>query len=85
MKIILSAYRRKRISFRLLRAFAAVVLLGILIRCVFAEYLFITSVFPDLSVRLGAAVLALSAAMLLASIKQASPICAKNERTYRAG
>lgn len=46
----------------------SLVLMGILLWCVFQRYLFITSVFPILSVWLGGAILFFSASMLLSAV-----------------
>jgi CubicO group peptidase (beta-lactamase class C family) len=59
---------QKRIGFRLIRVGTAVLLLGMLFWCVFKKYLFITSVFPVLSVWLGAAVFVFSIALLLSAV-----------------
>jgi hypothetical protein len=53
---------QKRTGYGLLRIGAAALLLGLLIRCVSRKYLFIASVFPVLSVWLGAAVFVFSIA-----------------------
>jgi hypothetical protein len=58
---------QKRFGSRLIRAGTAVLLLGILIGCVFQKYLFITSVFPVLSMWLGAAIFVFSIALLLSA------------------
>lgn len=59
---------RTRLIHRLLRIGAALLLLGILVWSVCQQYLFISSVFPVLSVWLGGAMLFLSVALLLSSI-----------------
>ncbi|HHU23656.1 MAG: serine hydrolase [Bacilli bacterium] len=61
-------YRQKRIDFRLFRVIAAIIMLGILIWCICQDYLFITSVFPVLSLWLGGAVFVYSIVLLLSGI-----------------
>jgi len=58
---------QKRIGSRLIRVGTAVLLLGMIIWCIFQKYLFITSVFPVLSVWLGAAVFVFSSVLLLSA------------------
>ena len=58
---------QKRNGSRLIRAGAAVFLLGMLIWCISQKYLFITSVFPVLSLWLGAAVFMFSIALLVSA------------------
>jgi CubicO group peptidase (beta-lactamase class C family) len=58
---------QKHAGFRLLRVSTAAILLGILIWCVRQEYLFVTSVFPFLSVWLGVAVFVFAIALLLSA------------------
>jgi CubicO group peptidase (beta-lactamase class C family) len=64
---------QKRTGFRLLRVGAAALLLGMLIWCVFQKYLFITSVFPVLSVWLWIAVFVFSVALLLSALLPIHP------------
>jgi CubicO group peptidase (beta-lactamase class C family) len=68
LRLISAFYQQKRVGFRLLRLSAASILLGILIWCACQEYLFITSVFPILSVWLGAAVFVFSIILLLSVV-----------------
>ncbi|HHT49590.1 MAG TPA: beta-lactamase family protein [Firmicutes bacterium] len=63
--------RQKRTGFRLLRVSTAAILLGILLWCACQEYLFVTSVFPVLSVWLGAAVVVFSIALLWSALSPA--------------
>jgi hypothetical protein len=58
---------QKRFGSRLIRVGTAVLLLGMLIWCIFQKYLFITSVFPVLSMWLGAAIFVFSIALLLSA------------------
>jgi CubicO group peptidase (beta-lactamase class C family) len=64
---------QKRTGYGLLRIGAAALLLGLLIRCVSRKYLFIASVFPVLSVWLGAAVFVFSIALLVSAPLPAQP------------
>jgi CubicO group peptidase (beta-lactamase class C family) len=73
LRLILTFYQRKRTSFRLLRAGAASILLGLLIWCACQKYLFITSVFPVLAMWLGGATLAFSIVLLLSALLPAYP------------
>ncbi|MGI6513968.1 MAG: serine hydrolase domain-containing protein [Syntrophomonadales bacterium] len=73
LRLIVGFHRQKRAVFRVLRAGTAVILLGVLVWCVFQEYLFVTSVFPVLSVWLGGAVLGFSIALLLSALLPARP------------
>lgn len=63
--------RQKRAGLRLLRVSTAAILLSILIWCGCQEYLFVTSVFPVLSVWLGATVVVFSIALLLSALSPA--------------
>ena len=63
----------KRQGFRLLRVSAASILLGMLIWCAYQEYLFMTSVFPILSVWLGGAAFVLSIVLLLSAVLSQRP------------
>lgn len=65
LRLVLTFYQQKRIGFRLLRVGAASILLGILIWCACQKYLFVTSVFPVLSMWLGGATLVFAIALLL--------------------
>lgn len=65
LRLVSNFYQQKRAGFRLLRVSAASILLGILIWCACQKYLFITSVFPILSVWLGGAVFVFSIVLLL--------------------
>lgn len=58
----------KRVKARLLRAITSLILLGILIWCACQKYLFITSVFPVLSMWLGYSVLILSVALFSSAL-----------------
>jgi CubicO group peptidase (beta-lactamase class C family) len=60
--------QQKRAGFRLLRVGAASIILGILIWCACQDYLFITSVFPILSVWLGGAAFVFSIVLLLSVV-----------------
>jgi CubicO group peptidase (beta-lactamase class C family) len=68
LRMVSAFYQQKRTGFRLLRVSAASVILGILIRCAYQEYLFLTSVFPILSVWLGGASIVFSIALLLSVV-----------------
>ncbi|NLC52541.1 MAG: serine hydrolase [Firmicutes bacterium] len=72
LRAVDSFKRQKRARFRLLRVSTAAILLGILIWCGSQEYLFVTSVFPVLSVWLGAAVVVFSVALLLSALSPAA-------------
>ncbi|HHT17315.1 MAG TPA: beta-lactamase family protein [Papillibacter sp.] len=65
LRLALSLYQKTRTRFRLLRVITATILLGVLIWCICQKYLFITSVFPVLSVWLGGAALVFSLVLLL--------------------
>jgi len=73
LRLIVGFHRQKRAAFRVLRAGTAVILLGVLIWCISQEYLFVTSVFPVLSMWLGGSVLEFSIALLLSALFPASP------------
>jgi CubicO group peptidase (beta-lactamase class C family) len=73
LRLVLACYQQKRTGFRLLRVSAAFILLGVLIWCAFQKYLFITSVFPVLSVWLGGAALVFSIILLLSGALPACP------------
>jgi CubicO group peptidase (beta-lactamase class C family) len=73
LRLIVGSHRQKRVVFRVLQAGTAVILLGVLVWCVFQEYLFVTSVFPVLSLWLGGAMLGFSIALLLFSLLPARP------------
>lgn len=68
LRMILTFYREKRIPLRLVRVGIAIILLGILIWCGFQDYLFITSVFPVLSIWLGSAIFVFSSVLLLSAL-----------------
>ena len=68
LRLVSTFYQQKRAGFRLLRVSAAFILLGILIWCACQKYLFITSVFPILSVWLGGAVFVFSIVLLLSVV-----------------
>jgi CubicO group peptidase (beta-lactamase class C family) len=68
LRLISTFYQQKQAGFRLLRVSAASILLGILIWCACQKYLFITSVFPILSVWLGGAAFAFSIVLLLSVV-----------------
>jgi CubicO group peptidase (beta-lactamase class C family) len=68
LRLVSTFYQKRRAGFRLLRVSAASILLGILIWCACQKYLFITSVFPILSVWLGVAAFALSIVLLLSVV-----------------
>ena len=65
LRLITAFARQRRSGAKPLRLAAALVLLGVLVWCACQKYLFVTSVFPVLSLWLGGAVLALSIALLL--------------------
>lgn len=65
LRLIVGFDRQKRAAFRVLRAGTAVILLGVIVWCIFQEYLFFTSIFPVLSVWLGGSVFAFSILLLL--------------------
>ncbi len=68
LRLVSASYQQKRTGFRLLRVSAASILLGILIWCACQEYLFITSVFPVLSIWLEGAVFVFSIVLLLSVV-----------------
>lgn len=68
LRLVSNFYQQKRAGFRLLRVSAASILLGILIWCACQKYLFITSVFPILSVWLGGAAFVFSIVLLLSVV-----------------
>jgi hypothetical protein len=73
LRMVSTFYQQKRMGFRLLRVSAASILLGILIWCACQKYLFVSSVFPVLSVWLGGAVFAFSVILLLSVVLPACP------------
>jgi CubicO group peptidase (beta-lactamase class C family) len=73
LRLISTFYQQKRTGFRLLRVSAASILLGILIWCACQKYLFLTSVFPMLSVWLGGAAFVFSIVLLLSVVLPACP------------
>jgi CubicO group peptidase (beta-lactamase class C family) len=73
LRLVSAFYQRKRTRFRLLRVSAASILLGILISCACQKYLFLTSVFPILSVWLGGAAFLFSIVLLLSAVLPAYP------------
>lgn len=68
LRVITARRRQKHFGAKPFRLVTALLLLGILIWCACQKYLFLTSVFPVLSVWLGGAVLALAAALLLTAL-----------------
>jgi CubicO group peptidase (beta-lactamase class C family) len=68
LRLVSTYYQQKRAGFRLLRVSAASILLGIQIWCACQKYLFITSVFPILSVWLGGAAFVFSIVLLLSVV-----------------
>jgi CubicO group peptidase (beta-lactamase class C family) len=68
LRLISAFYQQKRTRFRLVRVGAASILIGILIWCACQKYLFITSVFPILSVWLGGTTFAFSLVLLLSAV-----------------
>lgn len=83
LRLILAFYQQRRTSFRLLRVGAASILLGILIWCACQKYLFITSVFPVLSMWLGGATLVFSMVLLLSAVLPAYSDAEHNDGTIR--
>jgi CubicO group peptidase (beta-lactamase class C family) len=73
LRLIVGFHRQQRAVFRVLRTGTAVIMLGVLVWCVFQEYLFVTSVFPVLSLWLGGAMLGFSIALLLSALLPARP------------
>jgi CubicO group peptidase (beta-lactamase class C family) len=73
LRLIVDSYRQRRTGFRLLRAGTGLILLGVLVWCIFQEYLFVTSVFPVVSAWLGGSVLVFSIALLLSALLPAHP------------
>jgi CubicO group peptidase (beta-lactamase class C family) len=71
--MVLRLNKHRRTSFRLLRVGTASILLGILIWCTCQKYLFITSVFPILSMWLGGATLVFSIVLLLSALLPTQP------------
>ncbi len=68
LRTITAFYRQKRFGVKPFRAVIALLLLGILIWCACQKYLFLTSVFPILSIWLGGAALIFSIALLASAI-----------------
>jgi len=73
LRLVSTFYQQKRARFRLIRVSAAFILLGILIWCTCQKYLFITSVFPVLSVWLGGTAFVFSIVLLLSVVLPACP------------
>ncbi|MGI6713264.1 MAG: serine hydrolase domain-containing protein [Bacillota bacterium] len=67
LRTILSFYRQKQTGYRPFRICIALLLLGTLIWCACQKYLFISSVFPSLSVWLGGVVFVFSITLLISS------------------
>ena len=72
-RLVSTFYQQKRTGFKLLRVSAAFILLGVLILCACQRYLFITSVFPVLSVWLGGTAFVFSIVLLLSVVLPACP------------
>ncbi|MEA4969144.1 MAG: serine hydrolase domain-containing protein [Candidatus Pelethousia sp.] len=68
LSLVLIFYQQKRTSFRLLRVGAASILFGILIWCACQKYLFISSVFPILSIWMGDAIFLFSIVLLISAV-----------------
>jgi CubicO group peptidase (beta-lactamase class C family) len=68
LRLVSTFYQQKRTGFKLLRVSAAFILLGVLILCACQRYLFITSVFPVLSVWLGGTAFVFSIVLLLSVV-----------------
>jgi CubicO group peptidase (beta-lactamase class C family) len=73
LRLVSTSYQQKRAGFKLLRVGAAFILLGVLIWCACKKYLFITSVFPVLSVWLGGTAFVFSIVLLLSVVLPACP------------
>ena len=73
LRLVSTFYQQKRTGFKLLRVSAAFILLGVLILCACQRYLFITSVFPVLSVWLGGTAFVFSIVLLLSVVLPACP------------
>lgn len=73
LRLVSTFYKQKRTGFKLLRVSAAFILLGVLILCACQRYLFITSVFPVLSVWLGGTAFVFSIVLLLSVVLPACP------------
>ncbi|NLK86970.1 MAG: beta-lactamase family protein [Clostridiaceae bacterium] len=68
LRLIVGSHRQRRTGYRVLRTVMAVIMLGILIWCVFQEYLFVASVFPVLFVWLLGSVSGFSIILLLSAL-----------------
>jgi CubicO group peptidase (beta-lactamase class C family) len=73
LRLVSTFYQQKRTEFKLLRVSAAFILLGVLILCACQRYLFITSVFPVLSVWFGGTAFVFSIVLLLSVVLPACP------------
>jgi CubicO group peptidase (beta-lactamase class C family) len=73
LRLVSTFYQQKRTEFKLLRVSAAFILLGVLILCACQRYLFITSVFPVLSVWLGGTAFVFSIVLLLSVVLPTCP------------
>ncbi len=73
LRLVSTFYQQKRTGFKLLRVSAAFILLGVLILCACQRYLFITSVFPVLSVWLGGTAFVFSIVLILSVVLPACP------------
>jgi hypothetical protein len=73
LRLLSTFYQQERTEFRLIRIGAAITLLGILVWCVCQEYLFLTSVFPVLSMWLGGTTFMFSIVLLLSAVLPAYP------------
>jgi CubicO group peptidase (beta-lactamase class C family) len=73
LRLLSTFYQQERTEFRLIRIGAAITLLGILVWCVCQEYLFLTSVFPVLSMWLGGTTFTFSIVLLLSAVLPAYP------------
>lgn len=68
LRLVLAFHNQKRTDFKLFKIVIAFLLLGALIWCACQKYLFLTSLFPVLSVWLGGALLFFSAALLASAL-----------------
>lgn len=69
LRLIVGFHQKKRVISKVLRIGTAVILLGVLVWCIFQDYLTITSVFPILSVWLGGSILGFSIILLLSGVR----------------
>lgn len=85
LRLVSTFSQQKRTGFKLLRVSAAFILLGVLTWCACQKYLFITSVFPVLSVWLGGTAFVFSIVLLLSVVLPTCPRKIKSNDKFNIG